>query len=334
MPVSRTLYAIHESEPGPRWLGVYRHLEEGYRAWFLREGDAARPNYLASLRALKTHMPELVPTYERLVELAGGGDIAARLLSLWCPTPYLTGCSQAVLRGASPVLVRNYDYHPMLWDGIQLASRWAGKRVIALQDSLWGILDGMNEDGLAVSLSFGGRQAVGEGFGMPLILRYVLETCATVADGVAVLERVPSHMSYNVTLLDAQGATRTVFVAPDRAPIVTNRAFATNHQRVVEWEAFAHATASLDRERYLRARLSDPNESSERFVARFLEAPLHQTAFGLGWGTLYTAVYEPQQLQMSLHWTGYALRQSIDHFQEAAVALTFSGQPYGERIAI
>ncbi len=76
------------------------------------------------------------------------------------------------------MLVRNYDYHPALWDGVLLSSSWTGRRVIAMLDSLWGVLDGINEDGLAVSLAFGGRQVVGEGFGMPLILRYVLETCA------------------------------------------------------------------------------------------------------------------------------------------------------------
>jgi predicted choloylglycine hydrolase len=328
------MYAIPESLPGSRWQGMYRQLEPGYRQWFLREGDAARPNYMAASRALKDHMPELYPTYERLVDLAGGGDVAARMLSLWCPTPYLTGCSQAVWRGPSPKLVRNYDYHPLLWDGVQLASSWTGTRVIGMLDSLWGVLDGLNEHGLAVSLSFGGRQVVGEGFGMPLILRYILETCSTVADGVAVLQRIPSHMSYNVTLLDKHGHVQTLFIAPDRTPVVTNRAVATNHQRVVEWEAYAHATSSLDRERFLRARLADPNEDSTRIVQRFLEAPLYQTNFALGWGTLYTAEYEPGALRMSLHWMGFALHQSIDHFQESAVALSFGGQPRGEPISL
>ncbi|MEO6444518.1 MAG: C45 family peptidase [Gemmatimonadaceae bacterium] len=146
---------------------------------------------MASLRALRTHMPELLPTYERLVELAGGSDSVARLLSLWCPTPYLTACSQAVWRGGPPILARNYDYHPMLWDAVQLVTSWTGRRVVGMSDSLWGLLDGINEDGLVVSLSFGGRKAVGEGFGMPLILRYVLETCRTVEEGVATLLRIP-----------------------------------------------------------------------------------------------------------------------------------------------
>lgn len=325
--MNRTLFAVQEPVPGPRWVDVFRHLEPGYRRWFLREGDAARPSYLASATALKRHMPELLPTYESLVDLAGGGDFAARLLSLWCPTPYLTGCSQAVWTRDSPLLVRNYDYHPALWDGVLLSSVWAGQRVVGMLDSLWGVLDGINESGLAVSLAFGGRQVVGEGFGMPLILRYLLETCSDVGDAVAALTRVPSHMSYNVTLLDARGQYRTVFLSPDRTPVVTRRPLATNHQRVVEWEAFAHATSSVDRERSLRTRLEDPAEDGTRFVQRFLEPPLHLDRFRHGWGTLYTAVYEPRTTSVALHWTTAVLRESVGHFNEASVDLSFAGLP-------
>lgn len=329
--MNRTLYAVQEAVPGSSWVDVYRHLEPGYRRWFLREGDAARPSYLAASVALKRHMPELVPVYERLVDLAGGGDFAARLLALWCPTPYLTGCSQAVWGGDPPMLVRNYDYHPRLWDGVLLSSTWTDRPVIGMLDSLWGVLDGINEAGLAVSLAFGGRPVVGEGFGMPLILRYVLETCADVEEAVAALTRVPTHMSYNVTVLDARDQFRTVFLAPDRPPAVTRRQIATNHQRVVEWEAFAHATATLDRERCLRTRLADPAETSDRFVQRFLEPPLHLDRFQRGWGTLYTAVYEPRTTSVALHWAGATLREAIGQFHAASVDLTFGGMPY-ERI--
>ena len=50
-----------------------------------------------------------------------------------------------------------------------------------MSDCLWGLLDGMNDRGLAVSLTFGGRPDVGDGFAIPLVVRYVLETCDDVA---------------------------------------------------------------------------------------------------------------------------------------------------------
>ena len=65
-----------------------------YRAWYLKEGSASRPDLATCRRALTRHMPELVPTYERLVELAGGDELAARLLSLYRPPGFVVGCSQ------------------------------------------------------------------------------------------------------------------------------------------------------------------------------------------------------------------------------------------------
>ena len=39
-----------------------------YRAWFLREGESARASYAVGAQKLRKHMPELLPTYERLVD--------------------------------------------------------------------------------------------------------------------------------------------------------------------------------------------------------------------------------------------------------------------------
>ena len=147
-------------------------------------------------------MPEMVPIWEQLVELAGGGDLAARFLSLYRPPAYLTGCSQAIWPGQEPVLVRNYDYSPRAFEGLLFRSGWRGAGVMGMSDCLIGLLDGINESGLAVSLAFGGTRTVGDGFGVPIILRYVLQTCRTAEQAARVLARVPTHMAYNVTVLD------------------------------------------------------------------------------------------------------------------------------------
>lgn len=325
--MEHALYAVREAWPDAKWHALFSRLEAGYRTWFLREGDAARPTYGESRRALNAHMPELVPVYDRLVELAGGGDVAARLLSLYRPTPYLTGCSQAVWNRSAPMLVRNYDYSPRLWDGVLLHSAWRDRPVVAMLDSLWGVLDGINGAGLSVSLAFGGRRVVGDGFGMPLILRYVLETCDTTAEAEHVLTRVPSHMAYNVTVLDATGDHRTVFVAPDRPPQVTWRRVATNHQGHVDWHAYAAATGTVDRELMLQRRVEAPGEHAERFVERFLEPPLYQTRFAQGWGTLYTAVYRPDLRQAEFRWPGMQVAQGTDAFEEMTLRVHFPDGP-------
>ncbi len=238
-----------------------------------------RAPYWSSFRALRAAMPELVPTYERLCELAGGGDQAARFLSLWRPPRYLTGCSQVVWTGNSPVLIRNYDYAPQLCEGTVLHTAWNGRRVIGMGDCAWGLLDGMNEDGLAISLAFGGRPAVGDGFGMPLLLRYVLEFCTSVEQATEALCRVPTHMAYNVTMLDRTGRFLTLYLSPDRPAVRRRTPLATNHQGRVECPRHADFTRSLERERYLKMRIARCEETAETLASAFLQPPLYSTQY-------------------------------------------------------
>ena len=312
-----TFAAISESLPGPKWQAFYERHRSAYREWFLSEGDSARPSYRESLKQLEKHMPELVPTYERLVELAGGGDITARLLALYRPPPYLTGCSQAVWPEArKQILVRNYDYSPKLTEGVLMRTEWNGRGVIAMSDCLWGVLDGINDAGLVVSLAFGGRKVVGAGFGIPLVLRYVLEFCETTGEAVGALKRIPAHMAYNVTVLDRRGSFKTVYVAPGSQPVVRHFPVATNHQGQVEWMEHAHATATLERERFLISRITDAGETPEGLVDAFLRPPLFSHAYRKGYGTLYTAVYWPRECRLELRWQNGTWAHGFDAFEE------------------
>lgn len=310
--------ALQEETPGPKWAGLFAEYWPDYRDWWLKEGEAARPTYAQGLRALKDHMPELLPLYEELCALAGGGDLAARFLSFFNPPPYLSGCSQAIWAGKEPVMVRNYDYNPNAFDQLVLHTGWQGRRVLGTSDGLWGLVDGVNDAGLAISLTFGGRRVVGQGFGVPLILRYVLQTCETVDDATAVLARVPTHMSYNVTVLDRKRNYATAMMGPDRSTQITHAAVATNHQENVEWISHARFTATVERERFLLQRLRLHRDPEEKFINAFLKPPLYSTAFSQGFGTLYTAVYRPRKREMELRWPGTVWPLSMDNFVEGA----------------
>lgn len=319
--MERLLRAIRAEQPA-RLAEQFDRAWPEYRRWYLREGAGARPMLDACRNALVQYMPALVPTWERIVAAVGGGDLQARFLSLWGPRPFMTGCSQAAWTRTHPFfLVRNYDYHPALWESVLLWSNWNGRRVLAMTDCLWGVLDGINEDGLIVALSFGGRRVVGVGFGLPVILRHILEFCATTAEAVEVLRAVPSHMAYNVTLLDASGDARTVQVGPDREACVLVVPHSTNHQGEPEWGEYARATATVERDAFLAARVGDPAESAAQFVERFLEPPLYVSEFGRGWGTLYTAVYGAGGV--TLRWPGLELVRGIGEFEEGSVLLRF-----------
>lgn len=302
---------VSETKPGAKWESLFARLWPAYKNWFMSDGIEARQTYLAGYRAFKKYMPELLPTYEKLCELAGGGDIAARFLSFYCPPAYLSGCSQAVWTGAEPMLVRNYDYAPALCDGLILHTHWNDRTVLGMSDGLLGLVDGINDRGLAISLTFGGRTIVGDGFGVPVILRYVLEFCDTVADAVEALRRIPCHMAYNVTVVDKHGKHATVYLSPDRKALVSDQRVATNHQEKVEWHRHARATATVERERFLLQRLTLHNEPVERFIGAFQRPPLYSTAFGRGFGTIYTAIYWPKQGIAEYRWPGIKWKQLV-----------------------
>jgi len=316
--------AIHEDRPGPIWRDLFAAFWPAYRTWFFSEGADERPPRVVAESRLKQDMPELMPTYRRLLDLAGGGADEARFLALYRPAPYLTGCSQAVWTGEEPALIRNYDYTPRLWEAVLLSTTWNNRRVMAMSDCLWGVLDGVNESGLAVSLSFGGRKAVGDGFGCPLILRYVLETTTTTREAMKALARVPTHMAYNITAVDARGDFATVYLSPDRAAQVRRWPLATNHQEEGGWERYIEKTSSIERERFLAERLGDPRGSFDNFASAFLSAPLFSTDYGAASGTLYTSVYYPVRRSMELRWPGRTVTFDLGTFEPGEFPLALS----------
>jgi len=299
---------------GTTWQGLFQRLWPAYRKWYLKEGRDMRPTYLECRAAIRLHMPELIPVWERLVDLAGGGDLAACFLSLYAPPAYLTGCSQAIWPGEEPLLVRNYDYDPEAFDAVALKTRWGNQQVLGTSDCLIGVVDGINDAGLAISLTFGGRRVVGNGFGVPVLLRYILENCETVPEASKMLARLPVHMAYNVTVLDEQRRRVTAHMAPDRVTEITHAAVATNHQGRVEWAEHARVTATVERERFLLGRLTLHEEPSPVFIGSFLRPPLYSLAFGRGFGTLYTAALWPRARVVEYRWPGAAWSLSLSDF--------------------
>jgi len=314
--------AIDEDKPGPKWRALFDRHWHAYSRWFLREGVRARPTYMASLRAIRQHMPELLPAYEEIIEVAGGGDLEARFLAMWCPPLYVGGCSQLILAGQEPVLIRNYDYGPKFLEGTWFASRLNGQRVLAMGDCLWGVLDGINEDGLALSLSFGGRTVVGKGFGIPIVMRYALEFARTTAEAIKVFERVPVHMSYTISVVDRAGHSATVFVNPDRPAEATDHLVSTNHQHQVEWPRHATATRSVERAAALEA---TTGENLDKALTAFFRPPLFQTSYDKGYGTLYTAVYRPLEASCELLWRHDHWRQSCADFSDGMKTIQLGG---------
>ena len=313
--MSFTFNCIREERPVEKWKALFERTWPSYKDWFLTDGHHGRKGYITSTEELTKHMPELMPLYHELVALAGGGDLEARFLSMYTPPTYMSGCSQVAWTRNSPTLIRNYDYSFKVFEGVMFYSNWL-QPVIGMSDSTWGLLDGMNASGLAASLTFGGRKVTGDGFGILIIIRYVLETATTVDEGVAILSRIPVHMAYNVTLLDAAGKFATVYLAPDEKPIVVQSPVVTNHQETIDWEEYANLTATVERKKYLEEMLHSPYETEASMVYRFLHPPLYNTNFEKSFGTLYTGVYRIGLREVSILWPDLEIKQSFEHFTE------------------
>ncbi len=277
-------------------------------------------------------MPEIYPIFEQLSQLAGGGDLASRFLSLYNPPAFMTGCTQVAWTKSVPILVRNYDYNPKLFEGVMLKSNWL-QPVIGVLDCNWGLLDGINKKGLALSLTFGGRKSVGEGFGIPLIMRYVLETCNDVESAVEAFSRIPSHMVYNVTILDKKGSFKTVFLGPDRKIGIQNAALCTNHQEMIDWPEYAAQTGTIERESDLLNYLHFENPQNQQLINKFLHPPLYTLQPKNAYATLYTASYLPTEGIANIYWPGKSISQSFSNFAEQKT-VTHLGQSVSGKLTL
>ena len=289
-----------------------------WRQWYLRDGPARRPTPDAARQAL----PLAHAGAGRLLGMVGRRGRCRRRVGGMLPRPARSAragqsCSTAVLPGGEPVLARNYDYDPDLFDGVVLDTSLTGRRVIGMSDQLWGLLDGVNDAGLAAAFTFGGRREVGHGFGIPLVLRYLLETCDTVQQALDALARIPVHLAYNVALLDRSGAHATVFLRPGREPVLTGGRVSTNHQESIVWPEHAKYVRSVERLLRLHGVVREPGVDADGLVAALTSPPLRAQAYDAGFGTLYTATYRPARGSAGYDWPGSpSWQQSFDDFQE------------------
>ncbi len=316
-----TFDAISEETPGPKWKARWDRSWPAYEAWFLARGGDQGPSADQCRAAMRRCMPELLPIYDRLVLVSGGSDRAARFLSTWCPPTYLGGCSLAAIADGNDVrLVRNYDLSPELNEGLLLRSAWSGRPVMGMVEFLWGLSDGINSAGLSVALAYGGRTETAVGFGITTILRYVLETCDTVDEALTALGKVPSHMAYNVVLADAAGHTASVELAPGGGIKVMPRAIATNHQSGPESADRPAFTRSFERHAHLTRLSAHPRDLN----LHFLKPPLLQDRYAEGFGTLFTAEYDPKACTIGLTMQGERCVQALDDFRETRRVVDYS----------
>jgi predicted choloylglycine hydrolase len=316
-------YTCIEHYPGEKLALKLKAAWPAYQRWFRSVAIEQRTTAAQGRHQLQTFMPELLATYDKLCVAFVADEEVAAFLSLYNPPSFRAACSQAAWTRESISLFRNYDFPGALCDRQLLYTNWNGTRVIGMSDCLWGLLDGMNEHGLAVSLAYGGRNKRQQGFAITLVLRYILETCSTVVQGIAVLQRVPVNMPYNVTLLDRSGSTTTIELCPGLPPKNSSLKFATNHQLGGAMENMDAVADSCLRERFLSIRMADPLQTVAGMREMFLNPPLlRRQSDWHGWGTMYTAHYSLSDGVVTLAWpNGQTLQSSFDHFSDRSIVV-------------
>jgi predicted choloylglycine hydrolase len=240
-------------------------------------------------------LPELLPVLDRLVEVVDRPGAATMLSHLALRSPF-AACTQTSVDGR---LLRNYDFEARYCDRVMVRSNFR-RPVLGMNDVLWGMLDGVNDAGLAVSLTYGGRPAFGPGLSVLLVVRYLLETCDTVAEAWEAIRRLPFATVQNLTLVDRSEAM-SVFVGPDREATPAPEVCVANHQdRPVPPEQ-EQATATERRQRALK------NED------QLLRPPVY-VPFDGTFGTLYTAIYRPREGRVTYLWPDDRIEQSLTDF--------------------
>ena len=152
-----TFSAVKIYADNGNWRALFRACWPAYKQWYQsrKQGSINACELAVAVKALKSTMPELMPIYDQLCEFANDDPAAMQFLTLYQPPAYLINCSQAVFFDEQPMLIRNYDLSPELSENTIVFIHWQDMQVITTNECLWGADDGMNDAGLAISLTFG-----------------------------------------------------------------------------------------------------------------------------------------------------------------------------------
>jgi len=105
-------------------------------------------------------------------------------------------------------------------------------KYLGQSDCFIGKVDGINEHGLFVGISSVPHDGIKPGLNFYFAVKYILENCSTVEEGIDVLKRFPSSVANNYLLADPQGNMAVVEVTPDHYQVrlpTNNYIHCTNH---------------------------------------------------------------------------------------------------------
>ncbi|MEQ8332822.1 carcinine hydrolase/isopenicillin-N N-acyltransferase family protein [Nisaea sp.] len=181
--------AVDEPQPGPF---IRQAVEEGRGFvvdWYAKAECIPDPEECR--RRVGTHMPEMLGLFDRMAGCAGDDPAMIAALAGIDPPPFIpAGCSVRAFTRPRPTMLRNYDFHPDATSAVILRTEWSGRHVLGMSEGGSGLLDGVNDAGVAAALTFGGRHVYGAGFSIVQIIRYLLQVASDVKEAADVLRRI------------------------------------------------------------------------------------------------------------------------------------------------
>ena len=255
-------------------------------------------NIRSEERAFKAYAPAL---WEEIGGIADGLNIPMEQAVLYFGNDSLrmpTGGCSALMSGG--VYGRNYDFRPRGYEArfalLQVRGSYAS---IGGSHQLTGRLDGMNEHGLSIGLHLIKIRPRSPGLTSTLLVRRVLDSCATTAEAIDLLRHLPHAMQYNYSLLDAGGVAAVAEAAAGAVAVRLGDWLAcTNHFQSPQLQRLnRRVTHSVDRlpplERWAARELS----AEQTFQAlNFSVSPAFHN-YGSA-ETLHTIVAEPMRRRL------------------------------------
>ena len=222
--------------------GLLRGHVPAYRKWYLKELGRARTSPRAGM------LENTCPSWSRSTS-AWSSLLAATSSpplprstgrpASWWAAPGLPGTGTAIRSSSATTTT------PSRAEGIVKVDLLDEGRVIGMSDCLWGLLDGVNQAGLAASDVRGptrGGKRIRHPVGGSLPARDAGPSPTREA-----LARLPIHAAQNVTLLDRTGARGHRLRGSRPRARVRDVPAATNHQNPDDWRSTPRPSASRAR---------------------------------------------------------------------------------------
>lgn len=216
------------------------------------------------------------------------------------------GCSQFFLNG---YLARNYDDAPGAVEGEFAVSTPTGSfKSFGSTIGYLERLDGINEKGVAVSLTFGaGHPPIQHGIGSAMFTRIVLDKAGSVEEAIELFEKAPYVTPNNVMIADSSGNAVVIEASagqyhirkPEEGIFICANSYLAPEMR--KHQRINNKTTKWREQAMLR---KEPNLANRAELMNFLTTDfpdgLFEPYYSVGLGTLWSVIYHPKTLGVHL----------------------------------